>query len=168
VVAGALALLCGAVIAVLPYVRGVSNRVDAASAAAKDTVTLPVDYQAAVQAGATEAANVLTYSRKNFDADWNRSLAGTTGKLRHDHEADKATTEQRLTSQKVDLTATVQHSAFESTDDNGDVLVLVTVTGVAVNDQGERSAQTPQRLELTMVKSGGKWLASDLTMIGIQ
>jgi hypothetical protein len=169
VVAGVLALVCGAIIAVLPYVRGVSNRADAASGAAKDTVALSVDYQAAVQAAATEAANVLTYSRKNFDADWNRSLAGTTGKLRHDHEADKATTEQRLTSQKVDLVATVQHSAFESTDDNGKtVLVLVTVDGVAVNDQGERSAQTPQRLELTMVKSGGKWLAGDLSMIGIQ
>jgi hypothetical protein len=165
--AGVLALLCGAIIAVLPHVRGVSNRADAAASSAKGTVALPLDVQKAVQAGATEAANVLTYSRKNFDADWNRSLAGATGKLRSDHEADKATTLERLTSQKVDLVATVQHSAFETAED-AKVLVLVTVTGTAVNDQGERSAQTPQRLELTMVKSGDKWLASDLTMIGIQ
>lgn len=166
-VAGVLALLCGAIIGVLPYVRGVSHRADAAADSAKHTVTLSVDDQAAVQAAATEAANVLSYSRKNFDADWDRSLAGTTGKLRSDHSADKATTLQRLTSQKVDLVATVQHSAFESEQD-GAVLVLVTVDGVAVNDKGERSAQTPQRLELTMVKSKGTWLASDLTGIGIQ
>ena len=166
-VAGVLALLCAAIIAVLPYVRGVSNRADAAANAAKGTVALPLDEQQAVQAAATEAANVLTYSRKNFDADWDRSLAGATGKLRSDHAADKATTLERLTSQKVDLKATVEHSAFETAED-GKVLVLVTVTGIAVNDQGERSAQTPQRLELTMVKSGDKWLASDLTMIGIQ
>jgi hypothetical protein len=168
VVAGVLALVCGAIIAVLPYVRGVSNRADAASGAARHDVVLPVDDQAAVQAAATEAANVLTYSRKNFDADWNRSLAGATGKLRSDHAADKATTQERLTTQKIDLVATVEHSAFEGTDDSGNILVLVTVNGVAVNDQGERSAQTPHRLELTMVKSGDKWLASDLTMIGIQ
>lgn len=167
-VTGVLVLVCGAIIAVLPHVHGVSNRANDAADSAHATVTLPLDDQKAVQAGATEAANVLTYSRKNFDADWNRSLAGATGKLRSDHAADKATTLERLTSQKIDLVATVQHSAFESTDDDGNVLVLVTVVGVAVNDQGERSAQTPQRLELTMVKSGDKWLASDLTMIGIQ
>lgn len=176
-VAGLLALLCGAIIGVLPYVHGVTNRADAGAAAARaakssgapaTVVALPTDYQAAVQAAATEAANILTYSRKNFDADWNRSLAGATGNLKKDHEADKATTQKQLNSQQVDLKATVQVSAFETADDSGSVLALVTVEGYTVNDQGERSAQTPQRLELTMVKSGNKWLASDLTMIGIQ
>jgi hypothetical protein len=167
-VALVLALLVAALAIALPHVRGVSQRARAAADASTDTVSLPLDYQEAVQAAATEAANVLSYTRKNFAADWDRSLAGATGNLRKDHEADRATTLERLTTQKVDLVATVQHSAFESAPEGGGVLVLVTVNGVTVNDAGERSAQTPQRLELTMVKSGDKWLASDLTMIAIQ
>lgn len=150
----------------LPHVRAVSNQARAAADAGK-SVALPTDDQAAVQAAATEAANILTYSRKHFDADWNRSLAGATGNLRKDQDAKKSAALQAITTNKIDLQAQVQHSAFESAAD-GQVLVLVTVDGYAVNDAGQRSAQTPQRLELTMVKSAGKWLATDLTMIGIQ
>ena len=47
------------------------------------------------------------------------------------------------------------------------MLVLITINGYAVNDQGAQRA-APQRLELTMVQSGGKWLATNLAMVGIQ
>lgn len=167
VVAGLLAVVVTLIAIALPHVHAVSARANAAADRPK-TVSLPKDYQAAVQAAATEAANILSYSRKNFDADWERSLAGATGNLKKDHAADKDKTKEQLTNQKIDIVATVQHSAFESVDDSGHVLALVTVTGYAVNDQGERSAENPQRLELTMVKSGDKWLATDLQMIGIE
>ena len=48
------------------------------------------------------------------------------------------------------------------------MVVLVTVNGYQRNDQGATSAATPQRLELTMVEQGGKWLATNLSSIGIQ
>lgn len=162
--AGVLAVVVVLIAVTLPYVRGVSARAQDAA----QTVALPTDYQAAMQAAATEAANILTYSRKNFDADWNRALAGATGKLRTDQEAKRANTLDTMTKNKIDLKAKVQQFAFESADESGHVLVLVTVNGYTVSDAGTPSAETPQRLELTMVKSGGKWLASDLTMIGIQ
>lgn len=165
-VAAVLAALVVLMAIALPHVRAVSNQARDAADVGK-SVALPTDYQAAVQAAATEAANILTYSRKDFDADWNRALAGSTGNLRKDQEAKRSDTLNAMTKNKIDLKAEVEQSAFESAD-GGQVLALVTVNGYTVNDSGVRSAETPQRLELTMVQSGGKWLASDLTMIAIQ
>lgn len=166
VIAGVLAVLVAAVAVLLPHVRSVSQ--DARDRAdANTTVALSVDQQEAVQAAATEAANLLTYARKSFDADWQRSLDGASGELRKEHEQQRADAQAKITKNKIDLTAKVQHSAFESAAE-GTVLVLVTVNGFTVNDQGTSSAPIPQRLELSMVNTDGKWLASDLTSIGIQ
>ena len=58
-------------------------------------------------------------------------------------------------------------SAFES--QQGDkVLVLVTINGTHVVDGVASPITTPQRFELTMVHSGGKWLAADLLSVGVQ
>src|SRR3954470_22059536 len=80
-----LALVCVAIAVVLPHVHAVSVRARSAADAAAGQVALPTDDQKAVQAAATEAANLLTYSRTNFDADWNRALNGATGALKSDH-----------------------------------------------------------------------------------
>jgi hypothetical protein len=125
------------------------------------------DQQQAVQTGATEAANLLTFSRKTFAADFARALGGATGSLKKDLTARKATTLSAMTKGKFDLTAKVVESAFEN-EQSGKVQLLVTVNGANVNDSGQTSAAAPQRLELTMVRSGTKWLASNLTSVGIQ
>jgi hypothetical protein len=124
------------------------------------------DQQQAVQAGATEAANLLTFSRKKFQADFARALNGATGNLKKDLAARKATTLSAMTKGKFDLTAKVVESAFEN-EQSGKVQLLVTINGANVNDSGQTSAAAPQRLELTMVHSGGKWLASNLSSVGI-
>jgi flagellar basal body rod protein FlgG len=46
--------------------------------------------------------------------------------------------------------------------------VLVTVNGSRVVDKVTNPITTPQRFQLTMVNSGGKWLASDLLSVGVQ
>ncbi len=167
VVAGVLVVLIAAVAVVLPHVHAVSKRASDAAAANEARVTLPVDYQKAVLAGATEAANLLTYSRKSFEADYARALGGATGSLKADIAARKASTLETMTKNKIDLSANVEHSAFESATGNS-VSVLVTVNGFSKNDAGVSSVATPQRVELTMIKSSGTWLASELTSIGIQ
>ena len=123
--------------------------------------------QRAVQAGATEAANLLTFSRKSFDQDFARALKGTTGNLKKDLADRRKTTLTAMTQGKIDLKANVVESAFES-EDGGKVLILVTVNGTKINDQGQTSVASPQRLELTMVRSGDTWLAGNLTSVGIQ
>lgn len=163
-----LALLCAAIAVVLPHVHAVSARARDAAAASAGHVAVPTDDQKAVLAGATEAANLLTYSRKSFDADWNRALDGATGTLRSEHSKRRDDVDQLLTKGKIDWKAQVEQSALESVADNGSVLVLVTVNPYTVDDKGNRSVPATQRLELTMVKSGDRWLASNLTQVGIQ
>ena len=68
---------------------------------------------------------------------------------------------------KFDLKSSVVESAFES-ESGGKVLILVTINGTHVVDKVASPITTPQRLELTMVKSGGKWLAADLLAVGVQ
>jgi hypothetical protein len=124
------------------------------------------DQQAAVQAAASEAANLTTFSRKNFTADFARALNGATGALKSDVTKNKTKTLQAMTQGKFDLVSKVVVSAFESATAN-QVLVLVTLNGTHKFDTGQTSIASPQRLELTMVRSGTAWLAKDLFKVGL-
>ena len=124
------------------------------------------DEQDAVQAAATEAANLTTFSRKNFAADFDRALKGATGALKSDVAKNKDNTLKAMTSGKFDLVSKVVVSAFESATAN-QVLVLVTLNGTHKFDSGQTSIASPQRLELTMVRSGSAWLAKDLFKVGL-
>ena len=78
VVAGVLVLVVAALTVLLVHtysVRDDNNR----NAGLQNGPT--ADQQAAVQAAATEAANLTTFSRKNFTADFTRALNGATGAL---------------------------------------------------------------------------------------
>jgi hypothetical protein len=123
--------------------------------------------QAAIRAAATETVNLLTYARKTFDADYGRAVAGTTGQLKSDMTKDKATTQQSLTTNKFDIKATVTDSALESGSAAKGYLVLLVSNGFRVDDNGQSSAAIPKRIELTMVRVGSKWLASNLVGIDL-
>jgi hypothetical protein len=163
VVAGVLVLVVAALVVLLVHVFSVRRNNDRDVGARFGATTAQ---SAAVQAGATEAANLLTFSRKAYASDFARALKGATGNLKKDLTARKATTLSAMTKGKFDLTAKVVESAFES-QQGGKVLLLVTVNGANVNDSGQSTAATPQRLELTMERSGSSWLASNLVSVGI-
>jgi hypothetical protein len=124
--------------------------------------------RAAMTAAGTEAANLLSYTRKNFQADYARAVAGATGKLRAD-----VTTPQRkqallksMTDGKFDLSAKVQHTALVGPTNRGNGYdVLVTVYGYTSK---QLDVPIPQTLSLSVVNVDGKWLASDLTSVGTQ
>ena len=168
VVAGVLAVVVAALIVALAHVMDVRKHADARADAAGNAVSIPVTTRRRSTLPATEAANLLTYSRANFDADWQRSLDGATGDLLKDHKDQKDDALKNITAKKIDLTAKVQQKAFVSADENDTVVVLVTVNGYIKNDKGATSSAIPQRLELTMVRQGDDWLASNLTSVGIQ
>ena len=133
------------------------------------TYGLTADQQAAVNAAATEAANVTTYARKTFAADFQRALDGATGSFKADLLGEKSTTLRTLQSGSFDLKGTVAASAYSGTTANGaGVQVLVTVNGFKVADNSSQNSASVQRLVLTMVKSGKSWLADDLQSIGLQ
>ena len=125
--------------------------------------------QSAVTAAATEAANIVTYSRKTFDSDYQRALNGATGSLKSDMEGKKAQALSAMTSGKYDLKGTIAASAYAGTTADGKgILVLVTINGFTVADTTSQSQSSVQRLVLTMVQSGTSWLAGDLNSSGFQ
>jgi hypothetical protein len=120
---------------------------------------------AAMVAAGTEAANQLSYTRKNFSADFARALAGATGSLKADIEKQKDTIQTTMTQHKFDLSAKVEHTALVGPTDRGDgYVVLVTVYGYTST---QLDLPLPENLSMTMVNVHGKWLASDSTSIGL-
>jgi cell division septation protein DedD len=120
---------------------------------------------AAMVAAGTEAANQLSYTRKTFPADFARALAGATGKLKADIEAQKDTILHTMTQHKFDLSAKVQHTALVGPTDRGNgYVVLVTVYGYT---SAQLDLPLPENLSMTMVNEHGTWLASDSSAIGV-
>ena len=124
--------------------------------------------QQAVDAASKQAVNLTTYSRAHFDADYQRTVDGATGKLSSD--LNDASKKKALLAQmqagKFDLQGTVSKAAFETTT-NGQYSVLVYVQGFQLLDGGKKSAPIANRFLLTMVRSKGKWLASDLLAVNL-
>ncbi len=68
---------------------------------------------AAVDAAGTEMANLLSFRRAHFDADFQRALAGATGALKSDVQSKKDVTLSTMTKGKFDLVGAVTHKALE-------------------------------------------------------
>ena len=164
IVAGVLALVAAALVVVL--VRTISIGHDN-NRSAGHALAPTADEQQAVQSGAIEAANLTTLARATYESDFKRALAGTTGTLRKDLLAKRDAYLSAMTAGKFDLKSSVVESAFESSA-NGKVSILVTLNGTHVVDKVPSAVASPQRLELTMVKSGSKWLAADFIAVGVQ
>jgi hypothetical protein len=123
---------------------------------------------AAVEAAGTEMSNLLSFRRAHFDADFQRALSGATGALKSDVNAKKAVTLATMTKGKFDLIGKVTHKALEGPVGSGKkagYVVLVTVNGYQSNATSQPVQQT---LAVTVVRSGSKWLASDVTNIGVE
>lgn len=129
---------------------------------------LTANENAAVDAAGTEMSNLLSFRRAHFDADFQRALAGATGSLQADVKAKKDVTLATMTKGKFDLVGQVTHKALEGPAGSGKTkgyVVLVTVNGYQSNAKAQVVQQT---LAVTVVRSGNKWLASDVTNIGVE
>lgn len=123
--------------------------------------------KAAVTAATTESVNLLSYRRSAFEADYQRALAGTTGALKSDVTGRKAVTLKTLTAGKFDLTARATHSGLvgpSSSNKTNGYVVLVTVNGYKST---EPVVPNVQNLKVTVVQVKGKWLANDVTLVGV-
>ena len=126
---------------------------------------LSVDGQAAVDAARQEALNLISYSQANFDKDYARSLAGTTGDLQTQLKSSEATTKSALTKGKFDLTGQITAAGLVSVQ-GPTAVVLVSSNGY--QKVGSKSTLVANnRLQLTMTKVGGTWLISGLESVGL-
>jgi hypothetical protein len=124
--------------------------------------------QAALNAAGTEMINLVTFSRAQFDADFQRALDGATGALRQDVVKKRALTLNAITKGKFDLYGRLTHKALSDTVQAGDksgYVVLVTINGYR-----STAPETPiqQNLAVTEINVNGKWLAADVKNIGVE
>lgn len=167
------AAIAGAVFIALMFVylfalRPDEDHADEQRAAAKNAVgQLTTQEQAAMNAAGTEMINLVSFSRAHFDADFQRAVNGTTGALRSDVKSKRAATLNAITKGKFDLYGRVTHKALEekvSAKGKHGYVVLVTINGYRSNAP---ATPTQQNLEVTVIDVNGKWLASDVTNIGV-
>lgn len=157
ILAGVLGLVC-VLLAVLLFAVIQPRRGD------KNSV-LDSNERAAVAAARQFVVNQFTYSRASFDADFQRTLDGSTGKLKSDLGGLKTKLLQSMTQGKFDLTGAVQDVALEESTKSS-ALVLVSATGYQVTSAGQIPTAI-SRFAITMTKVGSTWLASDLQSVGL-
>lgn len=120
--------------------------------------------KSAVTAASTETANLLSFRRAHFDADYARALRGTTGSLHTDVAAKKSATKSTLVTGKFDLSARITHEALVGPSGKSAYVVLVTVNGYKSTTP---TVPTQQNLQVTVQKVKGSWLASDVQNVGV-
>ena len=125
--------------------------------------SLSADEQSALTAGRRLVADLTTYHRATFDADWDRAVAATTGGLRAEEVAAKATTQETLVKYKFDIKGVVVAAGVESATP-GIVVLSVLQNGYRV-DSGKETLTSTNRLQVTVTKVQGQWLLSALTNV---
>jgi hypothetical protein len=157
----------GAVLAVVLIVYFVVVRPNKPS----PTGSLTGTERAAMAAAGTDVANLSSYRRASFAADYARALAGVTGALKTDVTAEKAATQKALTAGKFDLSATATQTALVGPAEKGSkdsFVVLVVLNGFRST---QKDIPIPQNLEVTVVRtkvgSTYRWLANDVTNVAI-
>jgi hypothetical protein len=162
-------VLVGLIVTYLAFLRGDIHDADRQRAANRHLVVgdLNAEESRAVDAAATEMLNLVSFRRANFEADWQRALDGVTGAVRSDVAKKKQLTLNAMTKGKFDLDGRVTHKALEGPVGSGKkrgYTVLVTIEGYRSTAP---DAALQQNFEVTVVRSGNRWLASAVSNIGI-
>jgi hypothetical protein len=119
--------------------------------------------QNAVDAAGQLVVNLTTYTRANFDKDWQLAVSGLTGSLAAQEQAEKAPTLAALQQGKFDVRGTVVDTAVASSSGDN-VQLLMVQQGYRVSD-GKSVLTSISRLTVTATKVGSKWLLSTLTNV---
>lgn len=130
------------------------------------TAGLSTREQAAVDAAARELIDTQSFRLAHFDADFARATAGLTGDMLKELTAKKASLQTSLRRSKFDTAATVTQAALKE-DHGASAIVLLAMRNYRVDKSGKRTPFATGSFEITMSEVGGKWLASDLTSVGL-
>jgi hypothetical protein len=115
----------------------------------------------AVTAGAHEVVNLLSYSRANFTADFDRALAGLTKVLQAQQLSRRAGLFQAMNQSQSDYAGQVRAVGIESASGTS-ALLLVLATGYLVSaSQGAQPLSGTERFEVGVEFVHGRWLVSE-------
>jgi hypothetical protein len=122
--------------------------------------------QSAVDAASREMINLQTFRLAHFDADFDRASDGLTGDLLKTLNAKKASLRAGLKNSKQDTVAAVTQAGFKE-GKGGNAVVLMTMNNYRVDAKGKKTLFSSGRFEVSVSEVGGRWLASDLTSVGL-
>ena len=129
---------------------------------------LKTDEIHAMDAARQFVVNVFSYrAGANFDADFQRALAGATGDLATQVRATESPLRQQLTASKLTATTGNVKSAGVEGMQGAAIQVLVVVETAATDSTGKTINERQQRMEVSMTAVKGTWLASGLTSVGL-
>jgi hypothetical protein len=117
--------------------------------------------RAAAEAGRSEVVAVNSYRRAHFDADLATALAGAGGTLRDQLRAGAPATKAALTKGGFDLSGAVSAVAVVTVAPN-EVVLMMAATGIKIASDGTRSGLNAVRFEVTVDRTQGTWLTTQL------
>lgn len=120
----------------------------------------------AMTAATTELDNVGALGGKNFDTNYSRAIAGSTGPFRQDLLRERSAAQKNLAGHSA--TAVVTQRAVVGPVSSGGTSGYQ----LLMNLSGPQSSITsallaPQQVSVTVVHQNGKWLVSDIRSVGI-
>lgn len=151
------------------WLRPAERRADHERAqAVQNSGQLTAEETAAMNAAGIEMVNLVTFSRAHFADDFQRALNGATGALRSDVAKQRDNTLKAMTNGKFDLYGRATHKALsDSVQANGTHGYVVLVT---INGYRSTAPDSPiqQNMAVTVIDVNGKWLASQVSNIGVE
>jgi Mce-associated membrane protein len=119
---------------------------------------------AVLQAARQQATTVTTYDYANFDAATARVLAGATGGFKATYLSGAGRLKSLVEREKSIARSDILEAGVVSVSRNSARVLLVGDVQVA------SGAQPPEvrrfRMQLDLVRTGGRWLTSDLRFVG--
>ena len=123
--------------------------------------------QAALQAARQQAVNMTTISYETADRDLGRIIAAATGTLKTQFEAQKKTFPGVLRQQKSISVGTVLAAGVAG--QTGDKVEALVAVDAAVRNatSGSSAVVKHYRMDMTLVRRGGRWLVSEVAFAGL-
>lgn len=111
------------------------------------------------------AVNFTTLDYRRLERDLGRVLEGATGKFRRQFRAGTADLTELVTRNQAVSRGEVLEAGIV-TDDADSARVLVVADSTVTNTAETQPQKRHYRLQLDLVRQGGRWLVSDLQFVG--
>lgn len=122
------------------------------------------DRSSALAAAQTDAVDVATYNYQHLPRDFGRVESESTPAFRRSFIKSSDNLSKVLVQYKATASAKVLQSAVESI--NGSKAVVLLFVNQSVANTTQQGASTDDsRIEVTLEKSGGRWLLQDLKLV---
>lgn len=125
--------------------------------------SLNAERTSAVTVAKAYALDVATYSYRHLHQDFGRVESESTASFRHTFIQSSGSLAKVLVQYKATATAKVLRSGVESVSSSRAVVLLFVNQSVTNTAQGV-STDT-NRIEVTLVRSGGRWLLADVKLL---